>query len=233
MANNSKPSSMFPMSETSCCGSLTCARCDGKDHNAYECHTDPHCVNCNGSHPSYFRSCPKWLEEKEVQHLKTAHNISYPEARKLLFTTPFQTYAAALHSTTIVGVQTDLSVPPKESFSKQMKSLLISMVKKVGESTSTPISVPSIHSNKSQDPHPLVSNTGISSDTSFSPTPQCKTIIRSCPQSLKSPSNNKDLPIRPRAGSMEVDRSPLNKDSKEKRRGCKQKDSPATSPIRH
>ncbi|XP_076337481.1 uncharacterized protein LOC143239824 [Tachypleus tridentatus] len=155
----------FGHSKTSCRGSLTCARCGGKDHDAYEYDRDPHCVNCNSSHPSYFRSCPKWLEEKGVQHLKTTHNISYPEARKLLPATPSRTYAAALRSTTKVGVQTDFSVPPRESFSKQMKSLLISMVKKVDESTSTPISVPPIHSNKPQDPHPSVSNTVISSDT--------------------------------------------------------------------
>ncbi|XP_076324482.1 uncharacterized protein LOC143232669 [Tachypleus tridentatus] len=193
---------------------------------------NPHCINCNGSHPSYFHSCPKWLEVKEVQRLKTTHNISYPEVRKLLSTTPSRTYAATLHSTTTMGVQTDLSVPPRESFSKQMKSLLTSVVKKVDESTSTPISVPSIPSNKPQDSRPSVSNTGISSDTSFSPTTRDKTIIHSCSQSLDSPSNNKNLPTQPRAGSIEVDRPPPTKDSKEKRRGRKPKGSPATSPTR-
>ncbi|XP_076345796.1 uncharacterized protein LOC143244639 isoform X1 [Tachypleus tridentatus] len=222
----------FGHSKTSCRGSLTCARCGGKDHDAYDCDMNPHCINCKGSHPSYFHSCPKWLEEKEVQRLKTTHNISYPEARKLLSITPSRTYAAALHSTTTVGVQTDLFVPPRESFSKQMKSLLTSVVQKVDESTSTPISVPPIPSNKSQDPRPSVSNTGISSDTSFSPTTRDKTIIRLRPQSLDSPSNNKNLPTRPRAGSMEVGRPPPTKDSKEKRRGCKPKGSPATSPTR-
>ncbi|XP_076344283.1 uncharacterized protein LOC143244098 isoform X2 [Tachypleus tridentatus] len=207
-------------------------RCGSKDHDAYECDTDPHCINCNGSHPSYFHSYPKWLEEKEVQRLKTTHNISYPETRKLLSATPSWTYAAALHSTTTVGVQTDLCAS-KRIVSKQMKSLLTSMVKKFDESTSTPISVPPIHFNKPQDPHPLVSNTAISSDTSFSPTPRCKTIICSHPQSLESPSNNKDLPNRPRAGSMEADRSPPTKDSKEKRSGPKQKSSPATLPTHH
>ncbi|XP_076308446.1 uncharacterized protein LOC143223852 [Tachypleus tridentatus] len=56
----------FGYSKTSCRGSLTHACCGGKDPNAYECDMDPHCINCNGSHPSYFHSCPKWLEEKEV-----------------------------------------------------------------------------------------------------------------------------------------------------------------------
>ncbi|XP_076373354.1 uncharacterized protein LOC143258262 [Tachypleus tridentatus] len=108
-------------------------RCSGEEHDAYECETDPHCVNFNGSHPSYFRSCPKWLEKKEVHRLKTIQNPTYSEARKLLSTTSSRTYAAALRSTTTVGVQTDLSVPPKESFSKQMKSRLTSMVIKVDE----------------------------------------------------------------------------------------------------
>ncbi|XP_076312378.1 uncharacterized protein LOC143225980 [Tachypleus tridentatus] len=134
-----------------------CTRCSGKDHDAYECEMDPHCVNCNGSHPSYFHSCPKWLEEKEVQHLKTIHNITYPKARKLLSTTSSWQYAAALSSTTVVRVQTDFSVAPKELFPNQMKSLLTSMVKKVDELTSTPISVPYVHSNKFQDPISLES----------------------------------------------------------------------------
>ncbi|XP_076355263.1 uncharacterized protein LOC143249386 [Tachypleus tridentatus] len=194
---------------------------------------DPHCVNCNGSCSSSFRSCPKWLEEKEVQRLKTTHNFSYPETLKLLPATPSRTYAAALCSTTTVGVQTDLSVPPRESFSKQMKSLLTSMVRKVDESTSTLISVPPIHSNKPQDPHLSVSDTGISFDTSFSPTPRGKIIICLHPQSLESLSTNKDLPNQPRAGSMEVDRPPPTMNSKEKRRGRKQKGSPATSPSRY
>ncbi|XP_076306208.1 uncharacterized protein LOC143222917 isoform X1 [Tachypleus tridentatus] len=90
----------FGCSKTSWHGSLTCACCGSKDHDAYECGMNPPCVNCNGSHPFYFHSCPKWLEEKDMWCLKTIHNISYPEARKLLSATSSRTYAAALRSTT-------------------------------------------------------------------------------------------------------------------------------------
>ncbi|XP_076362394.1 uncharacterized protein LOC143253075 [Tachypleus tridentatus] len=80
----------FGYSRTSFRGSLMCACCGDEDHDAYECELEPQCVNCSGSHSSYFHSCPKWVEEKEVQCLKTVNNISYPEAWK---------YAAALCST--------------------------------------------------------------------------------------------------------------------------------------
>ncbi|XP_076327257.1 uncharacterized protein LOC143234087 [Tachypleus tridentatus] len=159
--------------------------------------------------------------------LKTIHNVTYPEARKLLSTTSSQMYVAALCSTTTMRVQMDLSVPPKESFSKQ--SLLTSVVKKLTNQLQHP-SVPYIHSIKPQNPHPLIPGIGISLDT-YSSTSRCKMIIYSCPQSLESPSNSKDLPNQPRAGSMEVDRCSSNKHSKEKRHGCKQKDSPPSLPT--
>ncbi|XP_076305000.1 uncharacterized protein LOC143222387 [Tachypleus tridentatus] len=91
-------------SKQSCHGSFTCARCGGKDHNATECQLEPHCVNCNGTHPSYFTSCPKWVEEKEVQHLKTVNNLTYTEARKLLLSILTRTCAAVTRSIIIVGV---------------------------------------------------------------------------------------------------------------------------------
>ncbi|XP_076308551.1 LOW QUALITY PROTEIN: poly [ADP-ribose] polymerase tankyrase-like [Tachypleus tridentatus] len=35
---------------------LRCARCSGKDYDAFECEIDAHCVNCNGSHPSFIHA---------------------------------------------------------------------------------------------------------------------------------------------------------------------------------
>ncbi|XP_076366586.1 uncharacterized protein LOC143255196 [Tachypleus tridentatus] len=131
----------------SCHGSLTCARCGCKDHNATECQLKPHCINCNGTHPSYFTSCPKWVEEKEVQHLKTVNNLTYTDARKLLLPIPSRTYAAVTRSTTSVGVQTDLTLSPTQSSPANLNETL-PKINTVHESVSPSISVqttPSSH----------------------------------------------------------------------------------------
>jgi hypothetical protein len=71
-------------------------------------------VNCKGSHPSYSRTCPSWIREKEIQIIKTEKNISYPEARKLIISRtpkPDVSYAAATISKSVrdVGVQTNFT----------------------------------------------------------------------------------------------------------------------------
>ena len=38
--------------------------------------------NCNGNHPAYFRSCPKWKMEQKILQIKYEENISFHEARK-------------------------------------------------------------------------------------------------------------------------------------------------------
>jgi hypothetical protein len=70
------------------------------------------CVNCKGDHPSYSRSCPIWIREKEIQTVKTNNNVSYPEARKLVLERtpkPGISYAAAAtftKPTRSIGTQT-------------------------------------------------------------------------------------------------------------------------------
>lgn len=71
-------------SKLSCRGKLTCARCAVAGHESENCNKPARCVNCNGDHPSFFRSCPSWLAEKEVQTLKHGKGMSYAEARKLV-----------------------------------------------------------------------------------------------------------------------------------------------------
>ncbi|XP_055941733.1 uncharacterized protein LOC129971781 [Argiope bruennichi] len=72
----------FGHSKMNCRGSLTCARCAGKGHDSQECSAQEKCVNCSGNHPSYSRSCPRWILEKQITTVKFKEDITYPEARR-------------------------------------------------------------------------------------------------------------------------------------------------------
>ncbi|XP_023229416.1 uncharacterized protein LOC111629742 [Centruroides sculpturatus] len=117
----------FGHSQTSCRGKSVCAQCGTEDNVSTECKSIPCCVNCKDAHPSYSRKCPAWQREKEVQRIKTVNNVSYTEARRMATpsaTTKQKTFAAALKSTETCGVQTYISVSPKESLTRHTKCLL-------------------------------------------------------------------------------------------------------------
>ena len=46
--------------------------------------TPAFCVNCGGDHPSFSKTCPTFLIEKEIQRVKTEKRIPFLEARKLV-----------------------------------------------------------------------------------------------------------------------------------------------------
>ncbi|GBN70127.1 hypothetical protein AVEN_238793-1, partial [Araneus ventricosus] len=52
-------------------------------HESTDCTAVEKCVNCDGKHTSFSRSCSKWKVEKEVVATKYKHNISFPETRPL------------------------------------------------------------------------------------------------------------------------------------------------------
>ncbi|GBN41584.1 hypothetical protein AVEN_113663-1 [Araneus ventricosus] len=74
----------FGHSKTNFRGTLTCARCAVAGHESTGCNAVEKCVNCQGQHTSFSRSCPKWKQEKEVVATKYQNNISFPEARRLV-----------------------------------------------------------------------------------------------------------------------------------------------------
>ncbi|GBN76309.1 hypothetical protein AVEN_130959-1 [Araneus ventricosus] len=80
-----------------------CARCSLPDHNSKNCSsTTAKCYNCEGDHPAYFRSCPRYKEEKEIQTVKITKNVSFPEARKIVndrTPKPGLSYSSALNTT--------------------------------------------------------------------------------------------------------------------------------------
>ncbi len=102
----------FGHSKLSCRGTVTCSRCSEVGHDSEKCTRTPKCVNCKDDHPSFSRSCPVWIREKEVQTVKNQKNISYSEARRLVLSRtpkPGVSYAAATFSkpTKSVGTQTN------------------------------------------------------------------------------------------------------------------------------
>ncbi|XP_023232241.1 uncharacterized protein LOC111632103 [Centruroides sculpturatus] len=118
----------FGHSQTSCRGKSLCAQCGVEGHQSTECTSTPCCVNCNDAHPAYSRKCSAWQREKEIQRVKTVNNVSYPEARRMVtLSAPLKqkSFAAALKSTKTIGVQTDISVSPKESLTRHAKCLIL------------------------------------------------------------------------------------------------------------
>ncbi|GBM26161.1 hypothetical protein AVEN_196987-1 [Araneus ventricosus] len=80
-----------------------------KGHDDTPCIKPEKCGNCNGSHPAYSKSCPKWKTEKEIQAVKITRNI-FAEARKIVESrTPKVNlpYNASLKTTTCSCIQTD------------------------------------------------------------------------------------------------------------------------------
>jgi len=64
---------------------VTCPNCGEEGHTSnrdHPCTNTTKCVNCNGTHPTYDRSCPVWNTEKQILTIKYTQNISFVEARK-------------------------------------------------------------------------------------------------------------------------------------------------------
>ncbi|XP_023243380.1 uncharacterized protein LOC111641441 [Centruroides sculpturatus] len=135
----------FGHSQASCRGKNVCTQCGDEGHESTECTCTPCCVNCKDSHPSYYRKCPAWQREKEIQCVKTVNNLPYSEARRMVtLNAPVKqkTFAAVLKSTNTCGVQTYISVSPNESLTRHEKCLLIpstQTAEKESKKTKTPL----------------------------------------------------------------------------------------------
>lgn len=40
------------------------------------------CINCQGPHPAYTRTCEKFNLDKQIIYVKITENITFPEAQK-------------------------------------------------------------------------------------------------------------------------------------------------------
>ena len=105
--------------QTKCTKPEVCAKCKSEEHKDKDCvvhENDYLCANCDGQHPSWSRSCPKFELESKVCQVKIINDISYFEARKLVFpkrTT--KTYAEITKvDTCSTETQTDISFSPHD-----------------------------------------------------------------------------------------------------------------------
>ncbi|XP_055943826.1 uncharacterized protein LOC129974998 [Argiope bruennichi] len=97
----------FGHSQQACRGTKICAKCSVPGHDSSECISEEiKCRNCEGAHPAFSRSCPKWALEKEILTLKMKRNISFAEARKIITERtpkPGVTYSSVIKQCTHCG----------------------------------------------------------------------------------------------------------------------------------
>ena len=89
----------FGHHENSCKNSPVCGKCAGADrHDEASCDRPAKCANCGGSHSARSNQCPVWVKEKEITRVKCTHNISYPEARKMVGSVPSTSFTTIVKS---------------------------------------------------------------------------------------------------------------------------------------
>lgn len=69
-----------------CKRNAVCPRCGNEGHSLETCSAEMKCVNCEGKHLSFSKTCPRWIEEKDIQKLKAQKNITYQDAKKFILT---------------------------------------------------------------------------------------------------------------------------------------------------
>ena len=95
----------FGHSQKWCKNELTCWRCGSEGHDGVACTSETVCcLNCKGDHFASSKSCPVWIQEKEIQRVKTEKSLPYGEAKKLVIPSSSPSvatsYASAAKSTT-------------------------------------------------------------------------------------------------------------------------------------
>ena len=93
----------FGHHRAACKHEAVCALCGMTSHGDSACTTPKSCINCKGNHAAYEKACPRWQNETAIVKEKTAKNVSFEEARKLVEArsapAPSITYSAVVKST--------------------------------------------------------------------------------------------------------------------------------------
>ncbi|XP_064462126.1 uncharacterized protein LOC135372450 [Ornithodoros turicata] len=110
-----------------CRGRLICPKCagDGNDHTPESCKNTFRCVNCEGNHPSYSRSCPRFSDEKEILKIKTVQQLTYKAAKTQLEFQKKGSFSEAVRrgvASLRVSVGTQTCGPPLHTPQTQEKS---------------------------------------------------------------------------------------------------------------
>ena len=91
----------FGHSKKFCKNPLACWKCGSEGHDGSECTAETTCcLNCKGDHCASSKSCPIWIQEKDIQRIKTERGLSYGDARRLVTSqsssSVAQSYASAV-----------------------------------------------------------------------------------------------------------------------------------------
>ena len=75
----------FGHSKRWCKNKPACWKCGSEGHDGSECTSETtSCLNCKGDHYASSKSCPVWIQEKEIQRVKTERCLSYGDARRIV-----------------------------------------------------------------------------------------------------------------------------------------------------
>ena len=86
----------FGHSKKWCKNKISCWKCGSEGHDGSECTSETTCcLNCKGDHYASSKSCPVWIQEKEIQRVKTEKCLSYGDARRLVVSAPSSSSPAA------------------------------------------------------------------------------------------------------------------------------------------
>ncbi len=69
------PMSKFAHGKGQCKGKLKCFKCSWEDHEGCDCNNNPKCSNCGQPRMASSKNCHYFLQEKEVQKVKSEKNI--------------------------------------------------------------------------------------------------------------------------------------------------------------
>ena len=65
-----------------CKNKPACWKCGSEGHDGSDCTSETVCcLNCKGDHYASAKSCTVWIQEKEIQRVKTEKSLSYGHAR--------------------------------------------------------------------------------------------------------------------------------------------------------
>ena len=67
----------FAHGKGQCKGKLKCFKCSWEDHEGCDCNNNPKCSNCGQPHMASSKNCHYFLQEKEVQKVKSENNIPW------------------------------------------------------------------------------------------------------------------------------------------------------------